>query len=155
MSGWPSAPSQGKGYEIGSGFIVGLPGQTVRPWPTTSPCRELRVGHVRAGPFLPQADTPWPRGPRDEDITLRCWLCCACLSRVIYGHHGPGQPGPRTRATSALRAGCNVIMPIYPRRPRKHYRIYDHKEAWASSRPGRDTAGGAPIIRDGGLKSHA
>ena len=64
------------GYEIGSGFIVGVPGQ--RPETLADDillARELHVDMCGAGPFIPQADTPLGNEPQGSvELALRCLL---------------------------------------------------------------------------------
>lgn len=61
------------GYEIGSGFIVGVPGQ--RPETLADDillARELHVDMCGAGPFIPQADTPLGNEPQGSvELALR------------------------------------------------------------------------------------
>ena len=57
------------GYEIGSGFIVGVPGQ--RPETLADDillARELHVDMCGAGPFIPQADTPLGNEPQGSVV---------------------------------------------------------------------------------------
>jgi len=146
------------GYEIGSGFIVGLPGQTARTladdiWLV----RELGVDMCGAGPFLPQADTPLSTAPNgDEDITLRvlALLRLACPRANLPATTALASLDPERGQFLALRAGCNVIMPNFtPSACREHYRIYDHKEAVGlKSAKAVIRRAGRTLIRDGGLK---
>jgi biotin synthase len=146
------------GYEIGSGFIVGLPGQTVRTLADDiALVRELRVDMCGAGPFLPQAAPPQASAaPGAEDIPLRVLavLRLACPRVNLPATTALASLDPEHGQLLALRAGCNVIMPNFtPGARRKHYRIYDHKEAVGlKSAKAVIRQAGRTIIRDGGLK---
>ena len=120
------------GYEVGSGFIVGVPGQ--RPESLVDDIllvRDLRVAMCGAGPFVPQADTPLGRCPRGS--TELCLRVMAVLRLAL-----PWANLPATTALASLRpedgqrqglmAGGNVLMPSFtPAARRTAYRIYDHK----------------------------
>jgi biotin synthase len=120
------------GYEIGTGFIVGLPGQT----PATLAqdvllVRELAADMCGVGPFLPQAQTPLAHHPPgDVDTTIRL----IALLRVTSPHLNiPATTAlasldPANGQRRALEAGANVIMPNYtPDAEHAKYNIYDHK----------------------------
>ncbi|KUG29168.1 hydrogenase maturation protein hyde [hydrocarbon metagenome] len=146
------------GYEIGSGFIVGLPGQTARTLADDiGLVRELGVDMCGAGPFLPQADTPLSTAPNgDEDTTLRvlALLRLACPRANLPATTALASLDPGHGQFLALGAGCNVIMPNFtPSACREHYRIYDHKEAVGlKSAKAVIRRAGRTLIRDGGLK---
>jgi biotin synthase len=133
-----------QGYEIGSGVMVGLPGQT---WEILaddlSTFRELDLDMVGVGPFLPHPETPLggPEAPRaapsrqvpaDEETTLKV----IALTRLLC----PEANIPSTTALAtldrdagrelALRRGANVFMPnVTPGPQRRHYEIYPGKAA--------------------------
>ena len=120
------------GYEVGSGFMVGVPGQ--RPESLVDDIllvRDMRVAMCGAGPFVPQADTPLGRQPRGS--TELCLRVMAVLRLAL-----PRANLPATTALASLRpedgqrqglaAGGNVLMPSFtPAARRAAYRIYDHK----------------------------
>lgn len=120
------------GYEVGSGFMVGVPGQ--RPESLVDDIllvRDMRVAMCGAGPFVPQADTPLGRQPRGS--TELCLRVMAVLRLAL-----PWANLPATTALASLRpedgqrqglaAGGNVLMPSFtPAARRAAYRIYDHK----------------------------
>lgn len=147
------------GYEIGSGFIVGLPGQTARTLAADiALVRELGVDMCGAGPFLPQADTPLSTAhPGDEETTLRvlALLRLACPRANLPATTALASLDPKRGQLLALRAGCNVIMPNFtPSARREHYRIYDHKEAVGlKSAKAVIRRAGRTLIIDGGLKT--
>ena len=119
------------GYQVGCGFMVGAPGQTVEML-----VKELRfVEDFRPdmcgiGPFIPHKDTPFASEPAGSvDMT------CRLLSMIRLIH--PGILLPATTALGTLHpmgrergilAGANVVMPnLSPPSVRKKYMLYDNK----------------------------
>lgn len=116
------------GFQVGSGFIVGLPGQGVSTIAQDiTLLKLLDVDMAGIGPFIPHPDTPlasYP--PGDVTMTLRA-LAVARLA-LPYANL------PVTTALSTLRSdgrqlalscGGNVIMPnITPAKYRELYEIY-------------------------------
>jgi biotin synthase len=148
------------GYEIGTGFIVGLPGQSVESLADdVLLVRDIGADMCGVGPFIPQAQTPLAHVPRgDAETTLRL----ISLLRLV----SPRLNLPATTALAtldpengqrlALEAGANVIMPNFtPDAERANYRIYDNKKrvdiaaAYAAT---LDT--GRCITKDGRLRHH-
>jgi biotin synthase len=146
------------GYEIGSGFIVGLPGQTAQTLAhDIELVRELGVDMCGSGPFLPQADTPLStaaRGDKETSLRVLALLRLACPTINLPATTALASLDPGRGQLMALRAGANVIMPNFtPRACREHYRIYDHKEAVGlKSATAVIRQAGRTLIRDGGLK---
>jgi biotin synthase len=149
------------GYETGTGFIVGLPGQR---WETLVDdvllTRDLGVDMCGVGPFVPQADTALSSAPSGlVEMTLRVVallrLCCAHLN--LPATTALATIDPREGQVLGLRAGANVIMPVFtPPEVREHFRIYDNKTPLELSTAWRDIhRAGRFVIRDGGLKAHA
>lgn len=120
------------GYEIGSGFMVGLPGQ--RPETLADDIilsRRLGVSMCGAGPFIAQHDTPLGGHPSGS---ARLALRVMAVMRIIM----PWANIPATTALATvdalggqrngLLAGGNVLMPSFtPPAYGKQYRIYDNK----------------------------
>ncbi len=118
-------------YEVGSGIIVGLPGQTKESLKRDILLmKELDLDMIGIGPFLPHKDTPlgnYPKG--DYHLTLRM----LSLSRIFL----PYANIPATTALdgvckngrlNALEYGPNVLMPdITPPEYRTFYLIYPEK----------------------------
>lgn len=119
------------GYQVGSGFMVGSPGQTTE-------ClvedlrflQELGPAMIGIGPFVPHRDTPF----RDcEGGTLELTLRMVAILRLMF----PGALIPSTTALGTihpqgrelgLMAGANVVMPnLSPAGVRKHYELYNNK----------------------------
>lgn len=137
------------GYEIGSGVMVGLPGQT---WDTLATdllaFRDLDLDMIGLGPFLPSPRTPMggpdaasylacrDQVPNDEPTTLKA----VALARLLC----PDANLPATTALAtvdpargrelALTRGANVVMPnVTPPDYRARYEIYPGKACVAES----------------------
>lgn len=120
------------GYEIGSGFMIGLPGQRlVTLADDIILARRLGASMCGVGPFIPQKDTPLGACPTgDRQLVLRVMA----VLRIIM----PWANIPATTALATvdaaggqrdgLLAGGNVLMPSFtPANRRAQYRIYDNK----------------------------
>ena len=119
------------GYQIGSGFMVGLPGATVDTLAgDIELVRELNVEMCGIGPFIPAPETPLADAPGG---TLEMTLKCVAVTRLaIPDCHLPattaiGSIHPFGRQL-ALKAGANVVMPnVTPRSFRENYQLYPNK----------------------------
>lgn len=134
------------GYQVGAGFMVGVPYQTTEN--IISDIRfmqELQPQMIGIGPFIPHNDTPF----RDEKGgTLELTLRLLGILRLMF----PKVLLPATTAlgsispigrTLGLQTGCNVIMPnISPEDVRKKYMLYNNKLI-----SGGETAEGLEILR--------
>jgi len=116
------------GYQVGTGCIIGLPGQTLRDLAgDILLARDLDVDMAAFGPFVPHPDTPLCLAdPGDLALSLRV----VAVARLVLGPvHIPAttsfdaiEPDGRERA---LRCGANVIMAnLTPARYRRLYDIY-------------------------------
>ena len=122
---------QSAGFQVGSGFMVGLPGQTIEVLADDILLlRDLDVDMVGIGPFLPHHNTPLGGSATG---TLDMALRALAIIRIImpYVHipattaMGTVEKGGREKA---LQCGANVIMPnVTPTKYRKHYEIYPNK----------------------------
>lgn len=117
------------GFQVGTGFIVGLPGQTLESLAhdLLLLC-ELDPDMVAIGPFMPQQNTPLANHPAGGlEITLRCLALARILTEVALI--------PATTALQSLdpyglerglEAGANVVMVNFTPSPAsQYYRIYD------------------------------
>ncbi|NPV52816.1 MAG: [FeFe] hydrogenase H-cluster radical SAM maturase HydE [Firmicutes bacterium] len=119
------------GFQVGSGNIVGLPGQTIDSLAGDIVLmRDLGVDMAGIGPFIPHPDTPLagsPQGPLELVLKV-----VACTRLALPWAHIPattaaGTVDPRGRE-KALQCGANVVMPnITPVEYRKLYQIYPNK----------------------------
>ncbi|MGE5583460.1 MAG: [FeFe] hydrogenase H-cluster radical SAM maturase HydE [Bacillota bacterium] len=118
-------------YQVGTGFMVGLPGQT----PETlladlELARRLQAEMVGIGPFIPHPDTPLGQstGGTVEQTCLMVALTRLSLPyALIPATTALGSIDPLGREL-ALQAGANVVMPnLTPRIHRADYQIYPNK----------------------------
>lgn len=119
------------GYQVGSGFMVGSPGQTLEHLAEDFAfLTELQPDMIGIGPFLPHCDTPFANAPAgDLELTLRT----VALARILFPFAlipattalGTLHPEGRTRG---LQAGANVVMPnLSPESARARYTLYNNK----------------------------
>lgn len=116
------------GYRVGSGTIVGLPGQTLDDLARdVILIRELDVDMTSASPFIPNDQSPLENDP-DGDVELA--LNAVALMRIVQPRaliasvsaFDKIQPGSQRRA---LLAGANVMtMNHTPERYRENFVIY-------------------------------
>lgn len=123
------------GYQVGTGVMIGLPGQTHRMLAEdVLMFRQLDVDMVGMGPFLPAADTPMAEVPIPSvEERLQLGLNMIAVTRLVCrdiniasttaleGLH------PRGRL-KGLEYGANVAMPnLTPLNLRKYYMLYNDK----------------------------
>ncbi len=119
------------GYQTGSGFLVGAPGQTAADLAEDLLfLKKLDPQMVGIGPFLPQHDTPFAKEPAGSaELTL----FLLGLLRLLL----PNALLPATTALATLLpdgrelgilAGANVVMPnLSPAQAKEKYTLYDNK----------------------------
>ncbi|MFG0251696.1 MAG: [FeFe] hydrogenase H-cluster radical SAM maturase HydE [Phycisphaerales bacterium JB038] len=144
------------GYEVGSGVMIGIPGQSY-----SSLAQDIELFHtldldmIGVGPYLAHLDTPLGRdGQRLSLDPSRQAPVCVRLARTVVALARLVQPNANIPSTTALatldragghreslRWGANVVMPnLTPPRYRAEYEIYPDK---AGIDPvGVDSAGG-------------
>lgn len=119
------------GYQVGCGFMVGSPYQTVDTlYADIQFIRSLQPQMVGIGPFVSTQNTPfagWPNGKVSDTLRL------LAVIRLIHPHvllpatTALGTLHPQGRELG-IQFGANVIMPnLSPRDHRKDYAIYDNK----------------------------
>ncbi len=119
------------GYQVGSGNMVGLPGQTLNSLAgDIHLMRELDVEMAGIGPFIPHKDTPLGDCAGG---TLEVTLKVLAVTRLVLPYtHLPATTAaatvhPKGREL-ALKCGANVIMPnMTPVAYRPNYSIYPGK----------------------------
>ncbi len=119
------------GYQTGTGFMVGSPGQT--PAQLAEDLlfiRRLEPQMVGIGPFVPHHDTPFAK---EKGGTVELTLFMTGLLRVMLpslllpATTALGTIDPTGREQGIL-AGANVVMPnLSPVSVRKKYELYDNK----------------------------
>ena len=119
------------GYEVGSGNMVGLPGQREEDLIRDIQLfRESNFDMIGVGPFIPHPQTPLAEAaPGDLQLTLKVLAITRMVTRDtnLPATTASGVLDPEGRR-KALLAGANVIMPdITPQKYREHYEIYPGK----------------------------
>ena len=102
------------GYQVGCGFMVGSPGQTVGTlYEDLMFIKKLQPHMVGIGPFIPQKDTPFGQEPAG---TMEQTLRLLSIIRLIHPHvllpstTALGTIHPLGRE-KGIQAGANVVMP--------------------------------------------
>ena len=123
------------GYQVGSGVMIGLPGQTLEHL-----CKDIRtfqaldLDMIGMGPYITSNGADMAdEGMMDKTALMRLSLNMLATTRLVI-------PDVNMAAATALHAledngrekgimhGCNVIMPnITPRVVRKNYQLYANK----------------------------
>ena len=124
------------GYQVGTGIMVGSPGQTVGHLVEDLLFIErFRPEMIGIGPFIPHKDTPFANQPAGSiGMTLKL----LAIFRLMH----PSALIPATTALATLApdgteqsilAGANVVMPnLSPASVRKQYTLYNNKAAFGS-----------------------
>lgn len=129
------------GFEIGTGMMVGLPGQS---WETLAQdlalCRELDADMIGVGPFIPAPGTPLAamagalaadqQVPNDEVTTLKVMALARllCPEANIPSTTALASIDPARGRERGLQSGANVVMPnVTPPQYRVLYEIYPSK----------------------------
>ncbi|MDR3233693.1 MAG: [FeFe] hydrogenase H-cluster radical SAM maturase HydE [Planctomycetaceae bacterium] len=119
------------GYQVGSGFMVGSPFQTLQ-------ClvedlrflQELQPAMIGIGPFIAHHQTPFARQANGDFILTLRFISLLRLMfpyALIPATTALGTIDPQGREMG-LRAGANVVMPnLSPLEVRKQYELYDNK----------------------------
>lgn len=121
------------GFQVGCGFMVGSPGQTIEHLiKDLRFIEEFQPHMVGIGPFLPAAGTPFAgEKAGSADLTIKL------LSIIRLMHPKVLLPATTALGTAetdgrerGILAGANVIMPnLSPQDVRKKYMLYDNKIA--------------------------
>jgi len=120
------------GYQVGSGNIVGLPGQTLEDLANDIIMfKEWDFDMLGIGPFIPCYDTPLENYLAGDPILT---LKAIALARIVTKNtHIPATTALRTvlgddKSHIIFRCGANVVMGnVTPLEYRKLYRIYPGK----------------------------
>lgn len=119
------------GYEVGSGSMVGLPGQSIESIADDILFfKEMNIDMAGIGPFIPHKDTPLANA---EGRAFKLALKTMALTRLLL----PDINIPATTAMEtlhpqgriiALQSGANVVMPnVTDTKYRKYYELYPGK----------------------------
>lgn len=120
------------GYQIGAGFMVGLPGQNNEDLVNDLLyLKELEPHMCGIGPFIPQKDTPLglEKGGTCEKTVILLAIIRLLLPNVLLPATTALSTISATGREEGLRAGANVIMPnLSPLNVRSKYSLYDGKK---------------------------
>lgn len=119
------------GFQVGAGFMVGLPGETNKDYVEDLIfLKELSPHMIGVGPFISHKDTPLLN---EENGTIGNTLVLLAIIRLLL----PTVLLPSTTALGsldskgrekALKVGANVVMPnLSPINVREKYSLYDGK----------------------------
>ena len=119
------------GYQIGAGFMVGAPGQTMENLAEDLVfLKKLNPHMAGIGPFIPHHDTKFAKEePGSVELTLFLLsVIRIMLPKVLLpATTALGTLDPRGRE-KGFQAGANVVMPnLSPVKNRKQYELYDNK----------------------------
>ena len=121
------------GLEIGSGVLVGLPGQKIESYADDILFfKAINADMIGIGPFIPHPDTPLKDAAGG---TLETALKVMALTRLLLPDINiPATTAMETLApngqTKALQAGANVMMPnVTLTQYRRHYELYPGKSS--------------------------
>lgn len=119
------------GYQVGSGNIIGLPGQTLKIIAQDIIFFKQRdFDMIGIGPFIPHGDSPFS-GEKIGDAQLT--LKTLALTRIVTKNtHLPATTAlgslDKDYRLDGLKSGANVLMPNFTPQPyRKLYEIYPGK----------------------------
>ena len=119
------------GYQIGAGFMVGLPGQTKTDLVNDLLfIKDLEPHMCGIGPFIPHKDTSLrneAQGTLEDTITMLA-LIRLLLPKVLLPATTALGTIDTTGRDKGLKAGANVVMPnLSPISVREKYSLYDGK----------------------------
>ncbi|OEU73634.1 MAG: [FeFe] hydrogenase H-cluster radical SAM maturase HydE [Desulfuromonadales bacterium C00003107] len=133
------------GFEVGSGVMVGIPGQSYESLASDiDRFRSLDLDMIGVGPYIPHPDTPlakignrWDLPPGEQVVnSVDLGYRVIALARLVC----PQANIPSTTALATLdgpvgrehglRRGANIVMPnLTPQKYRRMYEIYPAKAA--------------------------
>ncbi|MBR6917891.1 MAG: [Clostridia bacterium] len=119
------------GYQVGVGFMVGTPGQTVKDLAYEMEYLvTVRPEMVGIGPFIPHSDTPFAdksAGSAELTAFLLSLIRITLGDVLLPATTALGTADPEGRELGIM-SGANVVMPnLSPVSVRKKYTLYDNK----------------------------
>lgn len=122
---------QSIGYQVGAGFMVGLPGQTAEDLAEDLIyLLALNPDMIGIGPFIPHDKTPLAQakaGSLEDTLVMVALARLFLPEALIPATTALGTLHPQGREL-ALKAGANVVMPnLSPVAVRKKYALYNNK----------------------------
>ncbi|TCK92706.1 iron-only hydrogenase maturation protein HydE [Natranaerovirga hydrolytica] len=119
------------GYQVGAGFMVGLPNQRDEDYVKDLIfLKEFEPHMIGIGPFIPQHNTPLngsSTGTLNKTITLLAIIRLLLPNVLLPATTALGSINPYGRE-QGIKAGANVVMPnLSPTNVREKYALYDGK----------------------------
>ncbi len=119
------------GFQTGSGFMVGLPGETEDTVVNNVRlAMDIGLDMVGIGPFIPHPETPLkdaPQIPIELALRTTAFLRVVCPEAHIPATTAAGSLAPNGRE-EMIRRGANVVMPnLTPVEAKKNYLLYPGK----------------------------
>jgi biotin synthase len=126
------------GYQVGTGVMIGLPGQTLEDLANDVLFfKETGVHMIGMGPFIPHHQTPladsMPDFDSKKDQQLELGLKMIAVARLVLKNANIAsttalQALSGTGRELGLKAGANIIMPnLTDTKYRGNYQLYDNK----------------------------
>ena len=127
------------GYQVGTGVMMGLPGQTMEDLARDILfLKEIDIDMVGMGPYIPHSDTPMgkeipPYTDEQKKAALTLGLKMIAVTRIVLKDINIAaatalQALEYTGREQGLRCGANVIMPnVTETDYRPKYQLYDNK----------------------------
>ncbi|VGO14279.1 [FeFe] hydrogenase maturase subunit HydE [Pontiella desulfatans] len=127
------------GYQVGTGVMMGLPGQTMRDLANDILfLKEIDIDMVGMGPYIPHSDTPMgeevpPYTDEQKKDALTLGLKMIAVTRIVLKDINIAaatalQALEYTGREQGLKCGANVIMPnVTETEFRPKYQLYDNK----------------------------
>lgn len=127
------------GYQVGTGVMMGLPGQTMEDLARDILfLREIDIDMVGMGPYIPHPDTPMgievpPYNEEQKQEALTLGLKMIAVTRIVLRDINIAaatalQALEHTGREQGLKCGANVIMPnVTETGYRAKYQLYDNK----------------------------
>ncbi|MBT8041861.1 MAG: [FeFe] hydrogenase H-cluster radical SAM maturase HydE [Pontiella sp.] len=127
------------GYQVGTGVMMGLPGQTMEDLANDILfLKEIDIDMVGMGPYIPHSDTPMgqevpPYTDEQKKTALTLGLKMIAVTRIVLKDINIAaatalQALEYTGREQGLRCGANVIMPnVTETDYRPKYQLYDNK----------------------------
>lgn len=119
------------GYQVGAGFMIGLPGQTNEDLVNDLLfVKEFKPEMCGIGPFIPQKDTPLGKekgGTLEKTVIMLAIIRLLLPDVLLPASTALGSVDPLGRE-KGIKAGGNVVMPnLSPTEVRDKYALYDGK----------------------------
>lgn len=125
------------GFEVGSGFMVGLPGETIDILADNIiKLTEMDLDMIGIGPFISHPDTPFKNFPSgDYLLSLRTIALIKILNPTANMPATSAMESARSGGRlEALKYGMNVLMPaVTPAEIKGNYNIYPGKNTYIKS----------------------